>query len=68
MKIRFASSSLLSAILLLAAACQSVNTESPSEAGAALGQWAASRMFPDGQFHTEKYMEALAAVRAADRG
>lgn len=69
MKIRYTSSSLLVAIILLAAACQSVSTESPSEAGAALGLWAASRMFPDGQFHTEKYMEALAAARAAaDRG
>ena len=68
MTIRHTSASLLAVILLLAVACQSVNRENPSEAGAALGLWAASRMFPDGQFHTEKYMEAMAAMRAADRG
>lgn len=68
MIIRHTSASLLAFILLLAVACQSVNRENPSEAGAALGLWAASRMFPDGQFHTEKYMEAMAAMRAADRG
>ena len=68
MKIRYTIAPLLAVILLLAVACQSVNRENPSEAGAALGLWAASRMFPDGQFHTEKYMEAMAAMRAADRG
>lgn len=39
--------------------------ESPSEAGASFMYWNMARTFPDGQFHTEKYTEALAQMRLA---
>lgn len=69
MKIGSSSALQLAIFLFWAVSCQSVEEKQPSEAGAAFMQWAASRMFPDGQFHTEKYMEALAAMRtAAGRG
>ncbi|MFN0173464.1 MAG: T9SS type A sorting domain-containing protein [Saprospiraceae bacterium] len=35
----------------------------PSQAGAAFLFWGNARTFPDGQFHTEKYTEALAQMR-----
>ncbi len=38
---------------------------SPSEAGASFLYWGMARTFPDGQFHTEKYTEALAQMRLA---
>lgn len=38
---------------------------SPSQAGAAFLHWGMARTFPDGQFHTEKYTEALAQMRLA---
>jgi len=40
-------------------------TESPSEAGASFQWWGLARTFPDGQFHTEKYAEALAQMQLA---
>ncbi|MFN0033682.1 MAG: T9SS type A sorting domain-containing protein [Saprospiraceae bacterium] len=40
-------------------------TRTPSEAGAAFCYWGMARTFPDGQFHTEKYTEALAAMKLA---
>lgn len=36
---------------------------SPSEAGASFQWWGLARTFPDGQFHTEKYAEALAQMQ-----
>jgi len=36
---------------------------SPSQAGSAFLYWGMARTFPDGQFHTEKYTEALAQMR-----
>ncbi|MDO8367351.1 MAG: T9SS type A sorting domain-containing protein [Saprospiraceae bacterium] len=38
---------------------------SPSQAGSAFLYWGMARTFPDGQFHTEKYTEALAQMRLA---
>jgi photosystem II stability/assembly factor-like uncharacterized protein len=56
-------------LITMVFSCHSPVQEEPSEAGAAFSYWAAARLFPDGQFHTEKYMEALAAMQAAtDRG
>lgn len=39
----------------------------PSQAGAAFLFWNSARTFPDGQFHTEKYTEAIAQMRMAAR-
>lgn len=35
----------------------------PSQAGMAFLQWGMARLFPDGQFHTEKYAEAMDQMR-----
>lgn len=37
----------------------------PSQAGSAFLYWGMARTFPDGQFHTEKYSEAMAQMRLA---
>lgn len=52
----------LSALVLALYACHSDKREphTPSQAGAAFLWWNLARSFPDGQFHTERYMEALA--------
>ncbi len=53
-------------LLLFAACTHSPKSEiSPSEAGAAFRMWGMARLFPDGQFHTEKYAEALAQMHLA---
>lgn len=53
-------------VLLLATCSRAPKSEkSPSEAGAAFKMWGMARLFPDGQFHTEKYAEALAQMRLA---
>ena len=39
--------------------------QTPSQAGASFLYWSMARTFPDGQFHTEKYTEALAQMRLA---
>ena len=41
--------------------------ESPSEAGAAMEQWSASRLFPDGKLHTEAYVEAFEAMQRSSQ-
>ena len=63
--------SLFGTALLLAASFYAYQSsshpsgESPSEAGAAFLYWDAARMFPDGQFHTEKYTAAWETMRLA---
>lgn len=53
-------------LLLLATCTHSPKSgRRPSEAGAAFRMWGMARLFPDGQFHTEKYSEAMAQMRLA---
>lgn len=62
----------LSLLLLLFVTCARApksadgkDEHSPSQAGAAFKLWGMARTFPDGQFHTEKYAEALSLMQLA---
>lgn len=56
---------LLGILLLVGIGCGPItqSNKRPSEAGAAFLYWTMARTYPDGQFHTEKYTEALAQRR-----
>lgn len=56
---------ILIAIAVAANLAPNSEPKKPTEAGAALQLWAGSRLFPDGTFQTEKYSQALTAMRLA---